>query len=812
MIKKPFKISLYLIAILLILFQSAYATNIVRLSPGYFPNSSIGRALSSADIYVGKPDLDPEIVANQKQLSVQQENGTIVNVSQPISTGAGGVPLYNGSPVTLLVEGDYSLKVNDSSGSQIYYIPSVASQELIPGNYYYPDYNETDQGVAGDGNSVEDILTAVGGSTNATMYFAHNSGSITTTYTFTTNEIVTDNFNIIIENGAIINGAGTLTINGPFEAGSYQVFGSGITVIFGDGVVETILPQYFGALGDGSNDDTSSIQAAVVAAEASASCPPVHFLVTGNYYKVTSPITLTGNKQLVLTGDSYIKSIIKAVNVSPYSAVFLFDNSTHHNLITFRDLIVDCNSAANYGFYSEYNAGAGGNSHTLIEHVRVQGALIEGVHFEYGWDIDIINSTFINNVGGIQITNSGNALNIINTKVFNNTGVGIYWNQGSGGRISGCTIESNEKGGLVINAVEAPSVTGNYFENNGTDTVDENFAVWWGSISAYAYGGEFSNNFISGNAGDPTGLSGVQLGYANGVRIEGNRFERLNYAFDASRLLAVTAFMNNTIENNSIDSGTVTTNWNPHATYEVRYAWNQNRISIPGTFGRSSGNLITEHPVEWARTVTGASVCNVVAGEYPAFTMTEAVGEDAAVTLTLDFENNLRYLRGKYVTLGVTVVSASTGNFSLYIGGDSYTLSIGTTIVDHSITYKIGAAETTLAFQIRANTNAIDFTIYDFWITEGTVKPSQRIWNVPVLDAFTWDPGSLNDGEGETVSETVYGAEFGDFVQISAPYDLQDCVVTGYVQAADTVEARLQNESTGVRDLASGTWEIRITK
>ena len=89
------------------------ATNIVQLSPEYFPNSSIGRPLASADIYVGKVDLDPEIVANQKTLSVQQEDGTIVAVSQPISTSAGGVPQYLGSPVTLLVEGNYSLKVND---------------------------------------------------------------------------------------------------------------------------------------------------------------------------------------------------------------------------------------------------------------------------------------------------------------------------------------------------------------------------------------------------------------------------------------------------------------------------------------------------------------------------------------------------------------------------------------------------------------------------------------------------------------------------------------------------------------------------
>lgn len=97
--------------------------NVVALSPEYFPNPSIGRPLSQADIYVGTIDLDPKIPANQKTLSVLQEDGSIVTVTQPISTGAGGVPLYNGSPVSLLVDGSYSLRVDDKTGSQVYYVP-----------------------------------------------------------------------------------------------------------------------------------------------------------------------------------------------------------------------------------------------------------------------------------------------------------------------------------------------------------------------------------------------------------------------------------------------------------------------------------------------------------------------------------------------------------------------------------------------------------------------------------------------------------------------------------------------------------------
>lgn len=104
---------------------------IVKLDPGYYPDPNIGRPVSNADIFVGEIDTDPEVPINQKQISVRQENGDIVQVTQPMHTGAGGVPEYLGSPVTILVDGAYSLKVLDSSGAQVYYIPeseiSIAS-------------------------------------------------------------------------------------------------------------------------------------------------------------------------------------------------------------------------------------------------------------------------------------------------------------------------------------------------------------------------------------------------------------------------------------------------------------------------------------------------------------------------------------------------------------------------------------------------------------------------------------------------------------------------------------------------------------
>jgi hypothetical protein len=94
--------------------------------PPYIPDPSQGRPLSNASLFFGLPDLDPEILANQVPVSVIQENGVVVPVAQPIMTGSGGVPLYNGSPVEISVSvSEYSFKALNSQGGQVYFIPRI---------------------------------------------------------------------------------------------------------------------------------------------------------------------------------------------------------------------------------------------------------------------------------------------------------------------------------------------------------------------------------------------------------------------------------------------------------------------------------------------------------------------------------------------------------------------------------------------------------------------------------------------------------------------------------------------------------------
>jgi len=132
---------------------------------------------------------------------------------------------------------DYIVLIDKSTGE----VKTVTTANLtrvvvlgsIPGRrIYVVDAAETDQGAAGEGKSVKDFVNAIG-SASATLLFTHSGAGSTTTYTLTTSETTPDNITVIMEHGAILDGAGTLTINGPFEADLSPHFGASITIVFG---------------------------------------------------------------------------------------------------------------------------------------------------------------------------------------------------------------------------------------------------------------------------------------------------------------------------------------------------------------------------------------------------------------------------------------------------------------------------------------------------------------------------------------------------------------------------------------------------
>ena len=72
----------------------------------YFPDPTKGRPVFNGSVFIGIPDLDPEIEANRVPVVIIEEDGTRVDIApsaQPLLTSPGGVITYQGSYVSVLL-------------------------------------------------------------------------------------------------------------------------------------------------------------------------------------------------------------------------------------------------------------------------------------------------------------------------------------------------------------------------------------------------------------------------------------------------------------------------------------------------------------------------------------------------------------------------------------------------------------------------------------------------------------------------------------------------------------------------------------
>jgi hypothetical protein len=82
----------------------------------------------------------------------------------------------------------------------------------------------------------------------------------------------------------------------------------------------------------------------------------------------------------------------------------------------------------------------------------------------------------------------------------------------------------------------------------------------------------------------------------------------------------------------------------------------------------------------------------------------------------------------------------------------------------------------------------------------------------PFAVTFTYDPASLASGAGATRTDGLALANFGDGCVVHPPYDLQGILASASVSATGTVRLALFNPTGGAIDLASGSWTISLKK
>ncbi|WP_336295507.1 phage tailspike protein [Cronobacter dublinensis] len=100
--------------------------NIVVTNPRpVFTDSRTFKAVANGRVYIGLPDTDPTIPANQIPVYIENEDGSHVQTSQPLIINAGGKIVYNGQIVKIVTVQNHSMKVVDAYGAQVDFIPDV---------------------------------------------------------------------------------------------------------------------------------------------------------------------------------------------------------------------------------------------------------------------------------------------------------------------------------------------------------------------------------------------------------------------------------------------------------------------------------------------------------------------------------------------------------------------------------------------------------------------------------------------------------------------------------------------------------------
>ncbi|MEF7251098.1 phage tailspike protein [Escherichia coli] len=98
------------------------------------------KSVANGKIYIGNPDTDPVNPANQIPVYAVNENGSEVQVSQPIIINAGGFPVYNGQIMKFITKQNFSMAVYDAYGAQQFYWINVANMD--PNSAYLEAVND----------------------------------------------------------------------------------------------------------------------------------------------------------------------------------------------------------------------------------------------------------------------------------------------------------------------------------------------------------------------------------------------------------------------------------------------------------------------------------------------------------------------------------------------------------------------------------------------------------------------------------------------------------------------------------------------
>lgn len=228
------------------------------------------KAVANGKIYIGQIDTDPVNPVNQIPVYLENEDGSHVQVAQPIVINAGGFPVYNGQIAKFVTVQGHSMAVYDAYGAQQFYYPNVLK--------YDPDQLKQElSGPFGFG--------FVGGATYAQI--RENTNATTRVYCLGKENAFDGGFGIFEVDATDTTSAdngGTILVDASGRRWKRQY----------DGNVNLL---WF-AKGDGTTDDSSALQKAVDATEfggrLDVPVPAVNYKISTECV-ISRPINIVGN-------------------------------------------------------------------------------------------------------------------------------------------------------------------------------------------------------------------------------------------------------------------------------------------------------------------------------------------------------------------------------------------------------------------------------------------------------------------------------------------------------------------------------------
>jgi hypothetical protein len=492
-------------------------SNLIRLAPGYYPEFDSGRPVSNGKIYVGEPDTDPTIVANQKQVTALQESGVFIDIPQPIRTSAGGVPIYNGSAVSIFVDGRYSLRIDDANDSQVYYIPDNLSDETI--NLSLSDY----------GCSLSDALTNIGSNDVELKIDCDAIVSAATPITIPKNVILRfiNGYTISLENGS------TLEIYSPANilSSDYQKIiepnsSSSFTFTIGG----SIPVGWFGVTPSSTvSDNNTGIN--FIIASGNTDCV-VEFL--GAAYSFSAPWVTQANQNITFVGQGIEKTVLSLDYNTFGNNDFIASSVTTDKVSVFDLSITMVNSTNNVG-----KSAIKSQNNGVVNRVKISGwhsdailianssfSNISNCEFDLNLNSDlkidtsngiVIEANKFSNSANAVISNDSNGLKIVNNDIDTTSSDALDLIGSIGTNLTNCTVRGNRITNVTGSAVKTTYGIGNIITNNMFNTISNNGIEEVNRIGQSTW----KNNLFIGVTGDDTTEQAVTT-ITNGFTLQPN--------------------------------------------------------------------------------------------------------------------------------------------------------------------------------------------------------------------------------------------------------------------------------------------------